>query len=263
MIHFIQDNIFQDVHYNLLIDTVKKFELEHQIITFVPKKKDSDEINTDLIFEPIESNNVFCWGSVKLANYANKYGWNPGSLYNSNHDYRVYSKFYKENMLNWDSQILKFGDKFQEPGYLFHARPCEDTKSFTGQVFTKASWDDYAKRMLELNSYRLDKDTIIQVSKLKTIYQEVRFFIVGGKIITASQYRLNDRTIYQECMSPNLHDFVNDMIKIYQPAEAFVMDIAVVPDGLKIVEINCINCSGFYAINMQKLVGAVDDFFTK
>ena len=51
------------------------------------------------------------------------------------------------------------------------------------------------------------------------------------------------------------------MISIYQPAEAFVMDICLTPDGWKIVEINCINCSGFYNGDMQKLLIALENYF--
>ena len=49
-------------------------------------------------------------------------------------------------------------------------------------------------------------------------------------------------------------DFVNNMISLYQPTKAFVMDIAYTDEGLKIVELNCINCSGFYEANIQKII---------
>jgi hypothetical protein len=32
------------------------------------------------------------------------------------------------------------------------------------------------------------------------------------------------------------------------------MDICLTPDGWKIVEINCVNCPGFYEGDLQKLV---------
>ena len=51
------------------------------------------------------------------------------------------------------------------------------------------------------------------------------------------------------------------MIDIYQPAEAFVIDIAVSNDELKVIEINSINSAGFYECNMIKLISALENHF--
>lgn len=253
--HFIQDDIFSDRHYHLLYELVKRFDLPHQIVKLIPK-------TTQLQFEPIDTNKVMCWGSVKLAHISTQYGWSPGSFYNENHDYRIYSKHYQENMLNYDSQILNFGDSFEQPGSLFFVRPCEDTKSFTGQVFMKHSWDDFvAFHLKNADKSRIQKDTPIQVCKLKDIHREIRTWVVKGKIITASQYKIQERVVYQECTEPYILDFAQAMVDIYQPAEAFVLDIAVTDDGLKVVEINCLNSAGFYEANLQKLLLSIEENF--
>ena len=57
-------------------------------------------------------------------------------------------------------------------------------------------------------------------------------------------------------------DFINDMIKIYEPAEAFVIDVCLLLNGeMKIVEINCFNSSGFYDADIQKIVMSIEDNF--
>lgn len=38
----------------------------------------------------------------------------------------------------------------------------------------------------------------------------------------------------------------------------FVIDVCDTPDGLRIVEINTINCAGFYAGDIQRLVAALE-----
>ncbi len=250
---FIQKNIFRDSNYYKLEQTVQTLGYNYQCIEFVNN-------STDLIFTPTDTNNIFCFGSIKLANCANKYGWFPGSLYNENHDYRVYSQYYKENLLNWDSQVINFADDFIEPGYVFHARPCIDNKIFSGQIFTRESWNEFVNNSLKVDE-RFKNDTPVQISKNKEINREIRFFIVGGEIITASQYKLGNRVIYQENTESYLHDMVKDMISIYQPATSFVMDIAQTPNGLKIIEINCINCSGFYDIDLQKLIFSINEYY--
>ena len=51
-------------------------------------------------------------------------------------------KYYKDNLLNYDSVVQKFGDKIDRTD-LFFARPCEDTKTFTGQMFSRDSWKEF------------------------------------------------------------------------------------------------------------------------
>jgi hypothetical protein len=48
------------------------------------------------------------------------------------------------------------------------------------------------------------------------------------------------------------------MIQTWRPAQAFVMDIADTPDGPKVIEINNINSSGFYACDPQSIIVALE-----
>jgi hypothetical protein len=48
------------------------------------------------------------------------------------------------------------------------------------------------------------------------------------------------------------------MVDIWQPDDAFVLDIAETSEGFKIIEINCLNASGFYACEMDKVVIALE-----
>jgi hypothetical protein len=49
-----------------------------------------------------ERKDIFVFGSVKLAHIGARKGWNPGSMFNENHDFEVYSKHYKGHLLNED-----------------------------------------------------------------------------------------------------------------------------------------------------------------
>ena len=81
---------------------------------------------------------------------------------------------------------------------------------------------------------------------------------MDGRIVTGSMYRLGHRVVYDPYVPPHCLDFADQMIRQWQPARAFVMDVAETPDGPKIIEINNINCSGFYACNMGRIVDAVE-----
>lgn len=270
MLHLVQRNLFKPQTYDRIIHALERLGCEYKSVDVLPfttevfflNEEGDDLLGLDLV--TLSTNNIYCWGSVKFAHISKQYDWSPGSMFNENHDYRVYSQYYKENMLNYDSIIIGLGEELVFDAEYFFARPCQDTKLFTGQCFSKDAWRDFAKWHLTNSTTsftEINESTPIQVSKMKVINQEIRFFIIDGKIVTASQYVMNERTIYAENHDEDVHAFVNDMIKIYQPAEAFVMDIAVTPNGLKIVEINCINCSGLYDCDVQKIVMALENKF--
>ena len=107
----------------------------------------------------------------------------------------------------------------------------------------------------------LNEDTQIQVSTVKKIYKEIRFWVVGGKIITGSQHRLGNQTIYDDVFEPEAQVFAQSMVDKFQLAEAFVIDVCLTDNGWKVVECGCINCAGFYKSDLQKMIMSVEDYF--
>ena len=105
----------------------------------------------------------------------------------------------------------------------------------------------------------LSKDQLIQVGTVKKIYKEARIWIVGSKVVTSSYYRYGANVEYTENVEPEGLEFAQSMVDLYQVADSFVMDICLTTDGWKIVEINCINCSGFYKGDMQRVLIALED----
>ena len=110
----------------------------------------------------------------------------------------------------------------------------------------------------------LDNALVIKVfKKLKQIQQEVRCWVVGGKVVTASRYKLGSRIVYENYDNEIFYtNFAQKMVDKYQPAEAFVLDVCLTDDDeLKIVEVNCINCAGFYHGNLNKMILALENHF--
>lgn len=252
MYYLIQKNCFRDENYHKLEEICKKFKIDYQIIEVVP-------FTDTILYKPFDGNKVWAWGSIKLANFIQKYGWKPGSMMNENHDFDIYSKKWNDLLLNSDSQIIEFGSKdFKEPGYLFFARPCLDRKYFTGQVFTRQSWDEFVQWNLT-NGYTttLNSESKIQISSIKDIQSEIRHWFVGNELITSSYYRINDKVKSIECTDQSILDFAKKCHSVWRPAEAYVLDTCITNGQQKIVEINCINAAGFYDCNMQKLVESI------
>jgi hypothetical protein len=259
MHYLIQQNLFKEQTFDLILDTLKRYGLTYEVCRFLPFVHEIEFTTT--------RKDVWCFGAIKMAHIANKYGFVPGSMYNSNHDYEVYSKYYRDNLLNWGGVVMCFTDTL--PGTdeydMFFARPTEDTKVFFGQVFMRHSWGEYVAHCISNDTATIiEKETKVLVAPLQTIYQEIRCWVVDGKVITISQYKLGTRVV-----SINLDNdveafsFAQSMVDIYQPARAFCIDICRTPNGFKIVEINCINCSGFYAMDFSKLLQALENTFGK
>lgn len=254
MYYIIQENLFREENYDNLILALDKLELEYEIVKVLP------------FIETIEfktkRKDIFPFGSLKMARVSKQYNWKPGSQMNKNHDFMVYKDYYKNNLLNYDSTIIKFGDKEFFSKKRFFARPTLDTKVFTGKEFDMQEWKEFRDYALICgHSTSLDENTEVQISSVKQIHQEIRFWIVKGEIVTASQYRWGGFINYDDMIEPSAFKFCSEMIDLFELNDAFVMDICMTDGNYKIIECGCINCAGFYKANMQKLLITLEDSF--
>lgn len=260
MYYIIQQNLFREFHFNTLIEYLKRYNLEYEIIPFKPFTEEL-EFKTD-------RKDVWCFGSTNLAKVAKKYDWNPGSMYNENHNFEVYSKHYGEYMLNSDGIVCTVEESCEalsKVPYTFFSRPTLDTKSYSGGLFTHDSWRKWISDLEESSlKQKLSKETKVLFAPLKTIQQEIRCWIVGGEVVTISQYKIGNRVNYQN------HDnnqeaqiFAKKMARFFCPAEAFVLDICLFEDDYRVVEVNTINCSGFYDADMSKLIQSLEKKFSR
>ena len=249
MYYIVQENLFREEGHSKLILNLQRFNIPYELVKVLPFIEEV-EFKTD-------RKDVFVFGSLKLAR---KYGWNPGAVITENHDYEVYSKYYKDNLLNYDSRVVNLKDDFEWEYDQQFLRPCLDSKTFTGRVFEKEEWISLRDRMLDHpDTFTISDDTKIQVAVPKKITQEVRFWIVGGKVITQSTYRRGSFLAYDNVVDQDAIDFAENMTKIFQLAPAFVMDLALTPFGWKIIECGSVSCAGFYDADMQKILMALEN----
>jgi hypothetical protein len=249
MYYIIQENVFRDTHYDSILDALNRLRMEYEIVWL--DNKETFDFKT-------HRKDIFCFGSMKLARLAKKNAWYPGSLMNENHDYLVYSEYWKGYLLNSDSitQPLDKPIDFTEDKKFI--RPTKDSKIFTGGVFAASEWASLLEKVLKSQRAR---EEMIQVAIPKKIFQEIRCWIVNQKLVTASTYKIGNQVRYNEYVDTSGLSFAQEMVDIYQPAEAFVLDICLSNEGWKIVEVNCINSAGFYASNLQKLIIELEDYY--
>ena len=258
----VQDNLHSEHGHIALMETLEKFDIPHDVIKVLPF---SNHLPTRERMIPLVEPQglVMVCGAISLGNLVKDMGWTPGSFHNENHDYRVWKEHYGDHLLNADAVVLKFGE-VEHRWDRFFIRPVEDTKTFSGQVYDWVGFDTWRKQVIDLKETytTLDYDTPVMMSPVKKIYREARFFVVDGKVVTGSTYKVGTRVFATDEVPPTSWEYAQRMVDLWCPARAFVIDIALTDDEddgwNKVIEINNINSSGFYACDMQKFVMAIE-----
>jgi len=236
-----------------MLEALERFAIPYSIHKVVP-------FVGELVPEPNPpTDDVICMGSYSMRHYASRRGWNPGVFDLEPYDFEAQRAHWGEAMLNFDSEIVAFGEA-QFEGERF-VRPVDDTKAFAGAVFEGGEFAEWQHRVVALGEdigSSLTGDTMVQVSSPKAIRQEVRCWMVEGSVVTASVYRMGPRVIYSDQVESRFVGFARDLARRWSPEKAFCLDVCETDAGLRIVEINTINSAGFYAADMQKLVMALD-----
>jgi len=260
----IQTNIHRENGYEAFINAIKRRNLPHTFVKYIP------------IFHMMEpdinpENPVIGMGCYNMYQVTKEKNWKPGIFVNENFHYSKWKEHWGDHLLNPDAVVMKFGgphaffvDDVQSFDFNqgIFVRPCEDSKSFAGMKTTYTEFFKWRKKVLDLGDdcgCTIKKDMDILIAPLKEIYREYRFFVVDGKVITGSLYKAGTRVYSEECTERDVLWFAWRMAERWQPDRAFALDIAMTPDGFKIIEINSINSSGFYACDMSKVVEALED----
>ena len=251
MNYALQKDLLKRHHEDMLFDVLDRYKLPIYNFKYIP-------FDQELEFEnEIPDKHTILFGSVNACTKsAKKYNWTPGSFYNINHDYSVYSKEWKENLLNYDSIVQKLSDPVKED--FFFARPTGDTKTILGKLYGRITYEEKVSCAI-ING--ANPNETVQICTPKTILQEARCFVVKGKVVTASYYKWGASTMLLECKDEDIISFAQEMVDHFQVSDAFVIDVCRTDNGLKIVEVNCFNCSGFYHIDMYKLIDAIETNF--
>ena len=273
----VQNNLWSEDAYTDFINALDRMGVDYTYVKIIPFTKklvnlDFDPTKGDWeeAEEPYidESLDLFAYGSTSLTRIALDRGWKPGTLLNDNFDFKEWRKgLGASNLLNGTSVTCTIQEslKLELPEYLF-VRPQFDNKAFTGITHTKEQYLNWAKQIAEIeedledrNACLLNKNTPIALAPERKILAEYRLFVVEGKIVTGSLYKLGKRVIYDsDYLNDEVVKFAESMIEMWEPAKGYVLDIAETPEGCKVIEYNNLNCSGLYASNVHKLIEACE-----
>lgn len=185
-----------------------------------------------------------------------------GISYNQrNFDQAYYSQF-DLPLLNSTPEILNLSDSkdlyasFSVPKFV---KPSSDLKAFTAGIMEPG---EVLKYFIENHYHRSGYvDETALVHDVVEIDAEYRFICLNGEVISGSQYRRNNSTIYSSEIPQIVLDTADVYSKLYEPSEIYTMDLAETPNGIKIVEYNCWNGSGLYHMDTKKLFSTIQEYY--
>lgn len=227
-----------------------------QVIKFIPFAQ-----TFDLVLDKPYSE-YFPMSSVNTMLIAKDFGAKV-FFTDNNYDYIRFAKEYGDDFINSDLKQIKFKDlmDLNLPYFIrdaFGDNIIKGKVKKTNEEFLQMYASNYGRSLVQK---KIDDDYPMVVARSKTIESEYRFFVVKNKIITGSMYNFNGEFCIKNIdntddpLNMKLWNYAEAMIKKYSPDESFVIDIAILESGeMKVLECNCINCSGFYSIDIDKLI---------
>lgn len=185
-----------------------------------------------------------------------------GVSYNKrNFDQAYYSEL-NLPVLNSTPEILDL----QDPKNLYASfstdkfvKPSSDLKAFTAGVMEAG---EVLKYFIERHYYRSGyaEETVL-VHDVQEIDAEYRFICLNGSVLQGSQYRGKYDLKLDANIPLSVQEKATEFAKLYIPSDLYTMDLAETPNGVKIVEYNCWNGSGLYAMNVEELFTKVQNYY--
>lgn len=133
-------------------------------------------------------------------------------------------------------------------------RPDENDKEFTGEVVARG---DFPRWWAVSRRGEPPPQLLCVVARPVRIEAEWRLIVADGKVVTGSQYRRGGSLSIESGFPDEAARLCEDASAEWTPHPIFSMDIAATPEGLRIIEIGSINCSGLYRCDLRQVLAAL------
>lgn len=245
-----------------MADALDRLEIPytwHKVVPFIGELTPVPTIN--------DPNAVVMFGSYTLWRYALANDLKPGVFKIRPF---VHEEPWHPFLLNGaDALFLTLRDvpeQLPDDGKDWFLRPVEDSKEEPGNVKSSGEIIDLAKKVLALEEHEIPKgslrhDTEMMFTKPVRILKEWRLWAVRDEIVTFSLYKEGSQVVYRHEIDEDALEFAKRLVEANPDyAPAYVIDICLTNDGLRMLETNCINAAGFYEADLLKLVSSIDEF---
>ena len=235
----LQRNIWNEPAYDRLLESIRQ-RSQYQEVELIPFTRD--------FVQPVEKVADVVFGSNRFVEVCRAKGYPVFRTFDP--DYTSYPAHY---WMNSRGAYHRLGSlQITAPVFI---KPRTE-KFFTGTVVERQA--DLER--IQYASCDNPAEEEVWVAPPVAIGEEVRIFVVGGRAVTASRYRLRGEVRPQHIADP-AHPalgFAREVLTHGAADDAFVMDVGETGEGWRIVELNNINSSGLYQCDTGALVEALE-----
>ena len=276
MYMFLEKGMWDADFYSKVKSACVSLGVNYEEISFVecfnsiPKEK-HDAMSNKLDLMKYEF--VFPYGCINFVNHLKSKV--EGVFWNKNFDFHVYSSYWHKYMLMKDNMgyFSTFGHVKHMPMLnlvhfhgQFFMRPDKGNKIFTGRVFKQETINHDLTYMGYNFPAEIPNEELVYVSGVEKIKREFRFAIIDGKIASSTLYNVNGRATEEPgCDNRKIIELANEVASDpWQPDQMYSLDICEYGDDkIAVLEIGCLNCSGWYKMNPQYIIKAISDWEDK
>jgi hypothetical protein len=224
------------------------------------------ESTIDLKLTDTVPSELIPFGTRSFVAYAMKQGWKV--FWDKSYEYSSLLAL-GEEFINYDMTVGPL-DKLVVPDQgKIYIREAAGFNIIKGKVINAYAWPDWVRGFTEDREndsnphhhdwHPINGDSLFVTAPVKTITDEWRVWVINGEVVSASQYVRNGDIQYSNA-DENWYvtSYAQRMVEKFPFAtDSYVIDIFKTDKGLKVGEINCLHCSGWYHVNPQKVVHAL------
>lgn len=161
-----------------------------------------------------------------------------------------------ERAFNGRGRLMGVGEVSAEleAGKSLHVRPDHEDKAFPGAAFDAKSWGDTIHRRRREYGKGID-DVVCWASDIRPIDEEIRCWVLGGRLVDASRYRRGGALEIERISDRGVLGLAAELVELYAPGRDFVMDMALSQGEGYVLEYNPIHSSGWYGADIGSILG--------
>lgn len=201
------------------------------------------------------------YGSTAMIKAIHRSKWDKSGFFFNDENLRT-SKWVEKLgklALNYDSQFMTLAEAMKLESGTFFMKPDNDLKDFTGSQVDAAEIKKFYDSV-SAGGFCFGTDIPVVLSTMKNLGWEYRLFMIRESVISSSSYKLKTMVRSDKPVPAKVENFAREVARIWHPDDVYVMDVCETDDGLKVVEFNCFNASGFYKCDVAKIVREVSKF---
>lgn len=202
---------------------------------------------------------IIPYGSTSLIKMFAKSNLDKSGFFFNEQNLRT-SKWIKElgnKMLNYDAEVMSLAEAMKmEENKIFFMKPDNDLKDFSGCTVNSGGIKKFYNEV-SAGGFTFDTSIPVVLCSPKNTGWEWRLFMIKDRIVASSSYKLKEMLNQTKAVPKEVEYFATNAAQTWRPDDVYVMDICESDDGLKVVEFNCFNASGFYKCDVDAVVKEV------